>query len=75
MRTTETATVIGYDADSGKQLFVYPNCVTHDFRGANALPHKGQTFESHGKTYRIVGVRKSSTFTKWEVDVREELSK
>jgi hypothetical protein len=75
MGTAQTATMIGYDVESGKVLFTYSNMPSRSYDGKCNLPGAGQLIEHNDRIYRIVGVRKTSTETNWELDLQEESSK
>jgi len=72
MRETQSGTVIGYDANSGKKLFEETNRATQLSDGTSALPKAGDKYENGGKCYRIKGIRKGSTETLCLMDVIEE---
>lgn len=73
MNTVPSGTVIGYDAVSGEELFTEKNRATRFPDQTDALPQANDLYKaSNGKTYRVVGVRKSSTEMTCEIDVREE---
>jgi hypothetical protein len=74
-KTVPAGTVIGYDADSGEKLFTEINRATRRSDQTITLPQVNEIHIFNGKTYRIVGVRKGSTETLCEIDVREERSK
>ena len=75
MRTMQGCTVIGYDVDTGKELFVWPNVAPRHTDGTGALPHADQSLEHDGRQYVVIGVREGSTETLWKIDVRERPSK
>jgi hypothetical protein len=73
MNTVPTHTVIGYDADSGKKLFTEANRASRTAQEPDTLPRANHVYVAgNGKTYRVIGVRKGSTETLVEIDVREE---
>jgi hypothetical protein len=73
MNTVPSGTVIGYDAVSGEELFTEKNRATRFPDQTDALPQANDLYKaSNGKTYLVVGVRKSSTEMTCEIDVREE---
>jgi hypothetical protein len=75
MNTVPSGTVIGYDAVSGEKLFTETNRASRFPDQTGALPQANDLYQtSTGKNYRVVGVRKGSTETQCEMDVREEPS-
>jgi hypothetical protein len=74
MKTVPSGTIVGYDAASGEKLFTETNRATRFPDQTTALPHANDLYSTEGKTYRIVGVRKDSTETQYEIDVVEEPS-
>jgi hypothetical protein len=74
MRTVPSGTIVGYDAASGERLFTEANRATRFPDQTLALPHANNLYTAGDKTYRIAGVRKGSTETRWEIDVIEEPS-
>lgn len=75
MKTVPSGTVVGYDVVSGKKLFTEKNRATRFPDQTDALPQANDLYHTlNGKTYRVVAVRKGSTETLCEMDVREEAS-
>ncbi len=72
MPTVPTTTIVGYDVDSGKQLFTHPNVPVRDYKGNSSLPRVNQIYKSSFNDYLVIRVRRSSTETLWEIDVRVE---
>jgi hypothetical protein len=52
-----------YDADTGKQVFYWPNVLTRHLVKNDIIPHDG-------KQWRVIGVRGDSTADEWHVEVR-----
>ena len=71
MSVEVTGTLVGYDADNGEKLFTHTNRPIRCLDKTSSLPLARGTFEANGKRYQVVGVRKSSTETYYEIDVRE----
>ena len=74
MKIAPTATIIGYDVDSGKELFTHPNVLIRNYEGIHTLPGSGQIYKSRLNTYRVIGVRQDSTEALCKIDVRPEAS-
>jgi hypothetical protein len=72
MNVVRTGTLIGYDADSGTNLFTHSNRPVSRSDNRSALPIARDIFHVNGNRYRAVGVRVGSTATNYEIDVREE---
>lgn len=75
MGTVQTVTMIGYDAESGEVLFTYSNMPSKSHDGKYNLPGAGQLINHNDRIYRVIGVRKTSTETNWELDLQEEPAK
>ena len=72
MNTVPSGTLVAYDVETGLKLFIETNRATRFPDQSSTLPAQGQLYVHDGMNYRIVGVRKTSTETRYEVDVREE---
>ena len=75
MKTMQGCTVVGYNVDSGKEVFTWRHVAPKNYDGTGGLPNAGRILEHNGKSYRVIGVRQGSTETLWEIDVPEERSK
>ena len=76
MNTVPVGTIVGYDDVSGDKLFTETNRITRFPDQTDALPQANDLYETlNGKTYRVVGVRKGSTATRCEIDLREETAR
>jgi len=71
-KSVPSGVVVAYDCISGIELFTEPNRAVRLLDQTDALPKANDLFEHSGKNYFIVGVRKGSTETLCEIDVREE---
>lgn len=74
MPTVQTGTLVGYDAETGIELFRHINRPTHSREGASCLPVAHDTVVADQIRYRVIGVRKSSTESLWEIDVERDAS-
>jgi hypothetical protein len=72
--TAPSGTIVGYDVGSGEKLFTETDRATRLSDQTDALPCANDLYTVNGKSYRVVGVRKGSTVTLCEIDVREEPS-
>ena len=72
MSVAVTGTVVGYDVNTGKKLFTHVNRPVKLTDGTSSLPNARDTFSTDGKQYRVIGIRKGSTETYFEMDLQEE---
>jgi len=64
-----SGTIIGYHAETGEKLFEHTNRATRDPSGKTTIPSAGEHYQTGGKYYLIVGIRKGSAETLCLMDV------
>ncbi len=72
--TIPTTTIVGYDAVSGDRLFEHGNVACTDRNGVTDYPTANMLYMIGDETYRIKGVRDTSKWETWEIDVQLERS-
>ncbi len=75
MRVEITGTLVGYDADNGQKLFTQINRPVRLSDGTSSLPLAGDFFRTEEKQYQVVGVRRGSTESNCEIELREVSTK
>lgn len=70
MPSVQTITIVGYDVDSGKELFTHQSVPVRDWRGNSNLPQANQIYKTNFNDFHVIGVRRRSTEELWEIDLR-----